>query len=35
VPQPQLVEPMIQGKPEVVLVDRNNDVDEVVRNVQQ
>jgi hypothetical protein len=26
---------MIQGQPEVVLVDRNSDVDEVVRNVQQ
>jgi len=35
VPRPQPVEPMIQGQPEVVLVDRNNDVDEVVRNVQQ
>jgi hypothetical protein len=35
VPQPQPVEPMIQGQPKVVFVDRNNDVDEVVRNVQQ
>jgi len=35
VPQPQSVEPVIQGQPEVILVDRNNNVDEVVRNVQQ
>jgi hypothetical protein len=35
VPQPQPVELVIQGQPEVVLVDRNHDVDEVVRNVQQ
>jgi len=35
VSQPQPVEPMIQGQPEVVFVDRNNDADEVVRNVQQ
>jgi len=34
-PQPQLVEPMIQAQPEVILVDRNNNADEVVRNVQQ
>jgi hypothetical protein len=33
VPQSQPVEPVIQGKPEVVLVDRNHDADEVVRNV--
>ena len=35
VPQPQPVESMIRGQPEVVLVDRNNDVDEVFWNVQQ
>jgi len=35
VPQPQPVEPVNQGQPEVILVDRNNDVDEVGRNVQQ
>jgi hypothetical protein len=35
VPQPQPLEPVIQGQPEVVLVDRNHDADEVVRNVQQ
>jgi len=35
VPQPQPVELVIQGQPEVVLVDRNHDADEVVRNVQQ
>ena len=34
-PQPQPVEPVIEGQPEVILVDRNNNVDEVVRNVQQ
>jgi len=34
-PQPQPVEPVVQVQPEVVLVDRNHDVDEVVRNVQQ
>jgi len=33
-PQPQLVEPVIQGQPEVILVDRNNNANEVVRNVQ-
>ena len=32
VPQPQPVEPVIQGQPEVILVDRNNNADEVVRN---
>jgi len=31
--QPKPVEPIVQGRPEVVLVDRNNDADEVVRNV--
>jgi len=35
VPQPQPVEPVIQGQPEVILVDRNNNSDEVVMNVQQ
>ncbi|KEH38136.1 hypothetical protein MTR_2g461890 [Medicago truncatula] len=35
VPQPQPVEPMIQGQLEVVLLDRNNDVGQDVRNVQQ
>ena len=35
VPQPQPVEPVIQGQPEVILVDRNNNADEVVRDVQQ
>jgi len=35
VPQPQPVEPMVQAKPEVILVGRNHDADEVVRNVQQ
>jgi hypothetical protein len=35
VPQPQPVEPVVQGQPEVVLVDRNHDAYEVVRNVQQ
>jgi len=33
--QPQPVEPVIKGQLEVILVDRNNNVDEVVRNVQQ
>jgi len=33
--QPRLVEPVIQGQPEVILVDRNDNADEVVRNVQQ
>jgi hypothetical protein len=33
--QPQLVEPVIQGQPKVILVDRNNNADDVVRNVQQ
>ena len=35
VPRPQTVEPMVQAQPEVILVDKNHDVDEVVRNVQQ
>ena len=35
VPQPRPVEPVIQGQPEVILVDRNDNADEVVRNVQQ
>jgi len=35
VPQPQPVEPIIQGQPEVILLDRNNNADEVVRNVPQ
>ena len=35
VPQPQPIEPIIQGQPEVIMVDRNDNVDEVVRNVQQ
>ena len=35
VPQPQPVEPVIQGQPQVILVDRNNNADEVVWNVQQ
>jgi len=35
VSQPQPVEPVIQGQPEVVLVDRKNNADEIVRNVQQ
>jgi len=35
VSQPQPVEPIIQVQPEVILVDRNNNVDEVVRNIQQ
>ena len=34
VPQPQLVEPMIQAQPEVMLVNMNHDTDEVVRDVQ-
>jgi len=34
VPQPQPVETVILGKTEVILVDRNNNADEVVRNVQ-
>ena len=33
VPRPQPVEPMVQAQPKVILVDRNNDADEVVRNV--
>jgi len=35
VPQPQLVEPVIQAQPEVILVNMNHDAYEVVRNVQQ
>jgi len=35
VPRLQPVEPMIQAHPEVILVDRNHDADEVVSNVQQ
>ena len=35
VPQPQLVEPVVQVPPEVGLVNRNHDAKEVVRNVQQ
>ena len=35
VPQPQLVEPVIQGQLEVILVDRNDNADEVVRIVKQ
>jgi len=31
--QPQPVEPIVQGRHEVVLVDRNHNVDEVVKNV--
>jgi len=34
-PQPQPVEPVIQGQPKIILVDRNNNADEVVRNVQR
>lgn len=34
-PQPQPVKPEIQGHPEVILIYRNDNVDEVVRNVQQ
>ena len=33
-PQPQLVEPVVQVQQRVILVNRNNDADEVVRNVQ-
>jgi len=33
--QPQPVELVNQCQPEVILVDRNNNADEVVRNVQQ
>jgi len=35
VSEPQHVEPVIQAQPEVILVNRNNDVDDFVRNVQQ
>jgi hypothetical protein len=34
-PRPQLVKPMVQAQLEVILVDRNRDADEVVRNVHQ
>ena len=32
-PQPQPVEPMLQAQPEVILVNKNHDADEVVRNI--
>jgi len=35
VPRPQPIEPMVQAQPEVILVDKNHDANEVVRNVQQ
>jgi len=35
VPQPQPIELVIEGQPEVILMARKNSVDEVVRNVQQ
>ena len=35
VPQPQPVEPVVQAQPEVILVNKNHDADEIVRNVQQ
>jgi hypothetical protein len=35
VPQPQSIEPIIQAQPEVILVNRNHDTNEVVRNVEQ
>jgi hypothetical protein len=35
VPRPQPVKPMGQAQPELILVDRKHDADEVVRNVQQ
>jgi len=34
-PQPQLVEPVMHCQPEVILIDRNDNADEVVRNVRQ
>jgi UV DNA damage repair endonuclease len=34
-PQPQPVEPVVQVQPETILVDRNDNADEVVRNIQQ
>ena len=34
-PQPQPIELVIEGQPEVILMARKNSVDEVVRNVQQ
>jgi len=35
VPQPQPVEPVIQVQPETILVERNDNADEFVRNIQQ
>jgi len=35
IPRPQPVEPIVQAQPEVILVGRNHDTDELVRNVQQ
>jgi len=35
VPQPQPVELVIHGQPEVILIDWNDNADEVVRNVQK
>lgn len=35
VPQPQLVEPVIQAQPEAILENRNHNADDVVRKVQQ
>jgi hypothetical protein len=35
VPRHQPIEPMVQAHPKVILVDRNHDADEVVRNIQQ
>jgi len=35
VPQSQPIEPVIQAQLEVILVNRNHDADEFVRNVQQ
>jgi len=32
-PQPQPIEPMLQAQPEVILVNKNHDADEVVRNI--
>jgi hypothetical protein len=34
-PQPQLVEPIIQAQLEIISINRNHDAYEVVRNVQQ
>jgi hypothetical protein len=33
--QPQPFEPTVQAQPELILVNRNHDADEVVGNVQQ